>query len=464
MGPLSVVSSLLLLQSVIHESKGSACQVNTTEEAGKCASPVETHTMCAEYAIRIYEQVWTNTTRILSIELSSEPAELNNSGTAEHNGSSSGSALGNGDDSSSGSAGSVVDEAVLDNVELTAANDAEDFEIEYLSTPSPASTKEVSEAEAPSACIVTITLICLISRRVAHSNMLELQLFTVFMGDIATHDAIFESKTEEKKKQRAISAPMPAQRVRGFLRLLLPNALLWLLVWSASSTIVAVDIDLGIGGGWTRVDIAEDTPARIENALKKESNYRESVETRVCVFPIEKLYRQALAAGTKFQYHSLACQVHGVADAGKCTKPLAAYPNCGNEIDVGFAGGWHRIGQMQDALARIDNALRREKSYAGTITKRVCVFSIDAIYQQDNRDSVPTFVYQGLACRVDDVLDAGKCTQPIAAYPTCAKYEIWVHENAATHAQQVLSIALSTGGPPGSDASGADTFVGVSPD
>uniref|UniRef100_K3X6F6 Uncharacterized protein n=1 Tax=Globisporangium ultimum (strain ATCC 200006 / CBS 805.95 / DAOM BR144) TaxID=431595 RepID=K3X6F6_GLOUD len=142
-----------VVSGVIHEFRGPACQVNTTEEAGACASPPETYAMCAEYAIRIYEQVWTNTTRVMSIELSSglpSPTEHSNNNR-----------------SSSSSDGSVADEAALDNVELIAASDAEDFEIEYLSTPPPESvisTKEISTAKAPSVhAAAMILLICFIA-------------------------------------------------------------------------------------------------------------------------------------------------------------------------------------------------------------------------------------------------------------------------------------------------------------
>lgn len=103
-------------------------------------------------------------------------------------------------------------------------------------------------------------------------------------------------------------------------------------------------------------------------------------------------------------------------------------------------GGWQLIELRKEDVARLTTALRNEYNYRATVKARVCLFSLDVLYEQTFAAGT-NYQYHGLACQIDNVTDAGLCPNQLHTYDLCNMYDIRVFEPKGTvNASQVLMI------------------------
>lgn len=111
-------------------------------------------------------------------------------------------------------------------------------------------------------------------------------------------------------------------------------------------------------------------------------------------------------------------------------------------------GGWRRIEPNKNDVSRLTTALRSEYNYRATVKSRVCLFSLDMVYEQDFAAGA-NFQYHGYACQVDSVAGAGLCPNQLHTYDLCNMYDIRVFEPKGTvNASQVLMIDYTIIGAP----------------
>lgn len=123
-----------------------ACPVTTTKSAGMCAvKTLTTNASCADYTIRIFEQVWTDTVEVTSIELSKQDESSGGSESTDDSSESGSSSI----DTPAGSPGS--------DAGTSKSSDRSDS----LLTPPPASTTTASPAVRVSSVHVVVAAVSL---------------------------------------------------------------------------------------------------------------------------------------------------------------------------------------------------------------------------------------------------------------------------------------------------------------
>uniref|UniRef100_K3X6G7 Cystatin domain-containing protein n=1 Tax=Globisporangium ultimum (strain ATCC 200006 / CBS 805.95 / DAOM BR144) TaxID=431595 RepID=K3X6G7_GLOUD len=112
---------------------------------------------------------------------------------------------------------------------------------------------------------------------------------------------------------------------------------LLLLLQSSFQVALAADAEVG---GWTSVPVTANATSLLDKALQNESNYRDTVTARVCVFEVHNLSEQVVA-GTNYKYEVQACLVSATVSAGLCAvKTLTTNASCADYTIQIFEQVW----------------------------------------------------------------------------------------------------------------------------
>ncbi|TYZ61182.1 hypothetical protein PybrP1_012398 [[Pythium] brassicae (nom. inval.)] len=126
---------------------------------------------------------------------------------------------------------------------------------------------------------------------------------------------------------------------------------------------------------------------------------------------------------------------------------LAAYVEVPPDAGIP-GGGWRSIEPNKNDVARLITALRSERNYRATVKTRVCLFSLDMLYEQDFAAGA-NFQYHGMACQIDSAAGSGLCPNQLHTYELCNMYDIRLFEPKGTvNASQVLMIDYTVLGAP----------------
>lgn len=153
---------------------------------------------------------------------------------------------------------------------------------------------------------------------------------------------------------------------------------------------------------------------------------------------------------------SPTARVVGVASAAAALVDVLAHAAPPDEFVPVPAGGWQFVDVNTNDIAWLVEPLKNESNYRSSVTTRVCIASIDYIYEQVF-DAGANFQYHGSGCSIQRAVDSGVCPHPVVSYERCSMYDVRLFRaNGPANATQVIRIAPENGAPKDRD----DVFSG----